>query len=576
MSLPLSNASSRVVSQRAGVRLLTVQAVLTTLLASYFLVSGNQYRLVASGAALLYATMAVAYRRGHAAAPAVAVITTAVLIGFFTEEPFITQQIGLGILIPGVLATVLLSPVLIVVTMGAQWAILLGRGGGQGVLIQPMNVVLGVMVTGGLAFARALTDAALRTANDQAQRAQAALAISTHQRHENEALQERLMQAQKLESLGQLAGGVAHDFNNLLTAILNFTILARDCLQNQPEVARQHLDQVSRAGDRAASLTRQLLAFARRQHLDKRDVNLAVVVQDAQPMLARLLGSHFHLVPLIESNLRPVRADPGQIERVLTNLVFNARDALPDGGQIEILVRNVDVVKGSETAQRGIRPGLYVSLTVADHGVGMAPDLCNKIFEPFFTTKTVDRGTGLGLSTCMGIVQQHDGFILVDSQLGHGTSIRVLLPGLTQPQPPGPEAPVGITAPAADTRRHVVLVEDEPMVRQVTAQILKDAGFDVRTAVDAEQALTQLADPDLPAPDLLLTDLMMPGLGGEVLAERARVHVPGLAVLFMTGYAASAPATTTSKGPTALIEKPFMPARLISRINELLLDRPRK
>lgn len=543
-----------------------MQAVLAGVMATVFLATGNAYQWVALAAATLYAGTAFWHQRAGEAAAAVAVLGTAVLIGFATREPFLSEQVGLGIFIPAILATVLLSPRLILITMGVQWAVLVARAGGGGVLTHPMNLILGAMIAGGLAFARSLTDAALRSAMEQARRAEASLAEIDQHRHDNEVLQQQLAQTQRLESLWRLAGGVAHDFNNLLTGILSYTALAQGSL-DKPAEALECLSEVTRAGNRAALLTKQLLAFARRQRLETRIVDVARLVEDASRMLGQLVGERIRMVRTIASDLPVVRADPGQLEQVLTNLVLNARDAMDGAGSILVDLTAVTIQAQSPESERGVRPDNYLRLTVADSGVGMAPELAAKIFEPFFTTKGPHQGTGLGLSTCLGIVLQHDGFMLVDSVPLKGTTMTVLLPAAER-------QPLIAAAPEVGSKQHkrsrILIVEDDPMVRQVTFRILTHAGFEVETATNADVGLARLMDPTLPAPDLLLSDLMMPGMGGEALADKARVLFPRLPVIFLSGFSSALGALTGGESMTRLIEKPFLPGLLISSIHQMI------
>jgi PAS domain S-box-containing protein len=372
----------------------------------------------------------------------------------------------------------------------------------------------------------------------------------TTQRRELEA---RLREAQKMESLGRLAGGVAHDFNNLLTAILGSAELLRHEL---PEGSRQRaeLDEIASSGERAARLTSQLLAFARRQPLALRVVDLGALVRGMEGLLRRLLRDGIELVFEAGPGPATVRAASEQLEQVVVNLVVNARDALEGAGRITI-----------ETA----RDGDTVQLAVSDTGAGMSEEVQRRAFEPFFTTKPPGQGTGLGLATCYGIVEQSGGTIAAESSPGRGTTVRIRLP-YAEPEPEAAEAP------AREARRAhsgtVLLVEDEPAVRRIATLALRRAGHRVLEATDAHEAL-RIAEAGAEEVDLLVTDVVMPGMGGRALAARLRERRPELPVLFVSGYTEDEALRREIEAlRAAFLPKPFTPEKLRAKVEELLDD----
>jgi two-component system, cell cycle sensor histidine kinase and response regulator CckA len=387
---------------------------------------------------------------------------------------------------------------------------------------------------------------------------------------ERKSLEEQLRQAQKMEAVGQLAGGVAHDFNNLLTAIIGFNgmLLA----QTEPTDQR-HYDalEVERAAHRAAALTRQLLAFSRKQVLQPRPLNLNGVVTDLSGMLRRVIAEHVELHLELDSELGPVLADAGQLEQVITNLSVNARDAMPDGGTLTIRTANVD---GKELPPDSDGPlhGSLVSLTVSDDGVGMDERTRARLFEPFFTTKELGRGTGLGLATVYGIVRQSGGRIRVETRLNEGSSFTVYLPRLEEPA--ADDAGAGAAPEAPGGHETVLLVEDEAAVRALTSRVLRGKGYRVHEADGAAHAMA-LLETLTQAPDLLITDIVMPGLGGPALAERLCSLMPGLRVLFITGYAEHAIAHhSTLRTHGMLLEKPFASDALAHMVRKVLAAPP--
>jgi PAS domain S-box-containing protein len=348
---------------------------------------------------------------------------------------------------------------------------------------------------------------------------------------ERKKLEEQYRQAQKMEVVGRLAGGVAHDFNNLLTVINGFSELAIDQLPPGDSL-RGLIEEVLRAGERAAGLTRQLLAFSRRQVLAPRVLDLNGVITEAQRMLRRVIGDDI----LLTADLRaqwPIHADAGQIEQVLMNLVVNARDAMPTGGTLALATADVELSETSVRAHPGLRGGRFVVLAVSDTGVGMTDDVKNRMFEPFFTTKQPGQGTGLGLATVYGIIQQSGGQIEVDTLPGHGTTFRLYLPRAEEADAEAGSR--GEAAPVPRGSETVLVVEDEPAVRAFTCRVLQAGGYDVLEAGGVAEAM-RVVGRHGGAIHLLVTDVVMAGLGGRGLAELLAAEYPDLSVLYLSGY----------------------------------------
>ena len=392
----------------------------------------------------------------------------------------------------------------------------------------------------------------------------------TAQRAAEEALrrsEEQLRQAQKMEAVGQLAGGIAHDFNNLLTAILSYCeLLLEEVRQGDP--IRSDVEQIRQAGQRAAGLTRQLLAFSRRQVLQPKVLSLNTVAESTEGMLRRLVGADIVLEIRGEPGLWYVFADPGQIEQVMMNLVVNARDAMPHGGRITIATRNRELRADSPDRPNGVRPGSYVALQVSDTGVGIEPANHARIFEPFFTTKEPGKGTGLGLSTVYGIAQQSGGHVSVESAPGKGATFTILLPRHLGGEP--------LATSKVDRRRlpggteTLLLVEDEAAVRSSARRLLERQGYTVLEARHGADAL-RIVEESGRQIDLVVTDLVMPEMGGKELAERLRAHRPALKVLFMSGYTEKVIAAGGVMPPhTGFVEKPFTVEQLMRRLREIL------
>jgi PAS domain S-box-containing protein len=374
------------------------------------------------------------------------------------------------------------------------------------------------------------------------------------------ALRTQLLHSQKLDALGRLAGGVAHDFNNLLTVILGYS---ESAIEEMPEAGRLRasLEEIRAAGHRAADLTRRLLAFSRRQPAQPSVLDLNEVVSAAQGMLRRLLGETIRLETKLAPSLRFVLADPGQIDQVLMNLAVNARDAMPRGGTLTIETANAELTE-TEVAPRGGKPGAYAVLTVRDTGLGMDAAVLDRLFEPFFTTKPPGHGTGLGLSTVYGIVNQAGGFITVESRPGAGSSFRLHFPKAEGT--PTPQVAGGRPKPIA-AKLTVLIVEDEDAIRRMIRQSLEQCGHRVLDAGDGQEALrVSRRHPD--RIDLLLTDSVMPQMNGETLAIELRRERPELKVLLMSGYTEDA----SNPGSLPCLAKPFTMEQLASRILEVM------
>lgn len=380
-------------------------------------------------------------------------------------------------------------------------------------------------------------------------------------------LEEQLLRAQKMDSMGRLAGGVAHDFNNLLTAISGYAALALDTLPADSPVAND-LREIEKASGRAATLTRRLLAFARRQPITLAVLDLNELVSDIGPLLHRLLGEQIRLEIIPAPTSQYVDADLGQLEQVVINLAVNARDAMPRGGTLRIATATVELDARYASGHIDVRAGSYCLLSVSDTGEGMSPEVQAHLFEPFFTTKPVGQGTGLGLSTCYGIVKQHSGTIWIYSELGRGTEAKVYLPQATKPAQPAPPPQPADMPRGAET---VLVVEDEDPVRRLVAQVLQTCGYTVLLAAHGAEAL-QVGRAHAPAAiHLLLTDVVMPGIDGPTLAEQIRAQFPAIKVLFMSGYHnhPALPLADQAAGE-GLLYKPFSPAVLAQRVRARL------
>lgn len=387
---------------------------------------------------------------------------------------------------------------------------------------------------------------------------------------ERRSLERQVQRAQKMEAVGRLAGGIAHDFNNLLVAILGYAdLLAKDLAPGDARLA--HVEQVRMAGERAASLTKQLLAFSRRQVIDRQPLSLTEVVRDMAPMLHRLIGENIRLDCRIDPTVAATKADRGQIEQVVMNLVVNARDAMPQGGTLTISTRNA-VVSGNHDGVKGPIPaGRYAVLSVEDTGVGMAPEVQAHLFEPFFTTKEEGKGTGLGLSTVYGIVVNSGGAVSVRSVPGRGSAFDVYLPATHAPV--AVSMPPATTPPAKPRGETVLLVEDDPSVRDLARQILTMAGYKVVATGDAAEALAALENEAKDA-RVLVADIVLPDASGVELAERVRAAAPNVGLLLTSGYTTHAIEVETLHGLKAgFLQKPFRMEALLKGVERALAGR---
>jgi PAS domain S-box-containing protein len=387
------------------------------------------------------------------------------------------------------------------------------------------------------------------------------------------ALEEQVRQSQKLEAVGRLAGGVAHDFNNLLTVVSGYSeLLAAN--KSLDQRAKEAVAEVQKASDRAIAVTRQLLAFSRKQMLQPRPLDLNAVITEITKLIRRLIGEDIALTTHLAAGLLPVTADPGQLEQVILNLAVNARDAMPQGGSLTIATRNVVVDATAAANQPGLKPGRYAVLTVADTGCGMDADTRARVFEPFFTTKEPGRGTGLGLATTYGIVMQSGGHIGVQSEPGRGTTFQVLWP---QADGPAAAAPAGDgDAAVRGGTETILLVEDEDSVRGLTARVLAGYGYRVLEARDGAEA-QHLAQKSGQYLHLMVTDVVMPGISGLELARRLAPVRPKMKVLFMSGYTDDAIVRKGVLAPdAAFLPKPFTPEVLARRVREALDQSPAK
>jgi signal transduction histidine kinase/ActR/RegA family two-component response regulator len=386
---------------------------------------------------------------------------------------------------------------------------------------------------------------------------------------ERRILERQLRMAQKMEAIGRLSGGIAHDFNNLLGVIIGYSgVLKKSLDPSHP--AHEHALEIEKAGRSAASLTRQLLAFSRQQVLTPSVINLNSMISEMQKMLPRLLGEDVAVSLSLDPELGNVQADPSQIEQVIMNLAVNARDAMPTGGKLEIRTANVELDQAYTRDHPGSKAGHYVLMAIADTGTGMDAETIAHIFEPFFTTKEIGKGTGLGLATVYGVVKQSNGYVWVDSAPGKGATFQVYLPRHWG------EESVATAKPTADSRekhegiKTVLLVEDAEPLRKLARSFLDTNGFRVLSAACAEEAL-EIAARHSGILDLLLTDVVMPGMNGRALAEQLAARQPGLKVLFMSGYTDSFIAGHgVLEAGTNLLHKPFTEEVLVGKVREVL------
>jgi two-component system, cell cycle sensor histidine kinase and response regulator CckA len=379
-------------------------------------------------------------------------------------------------------------------------------------------------------------------------------------------LEAQLLQAQKMEAVGMLAGGIAHDFNNLLTIITGYSQLL---LGSLPESDRNRtaVEQIIKAGERAAALTRQLLAFSRRQTLQSKVLDLNVLVGSLAVMLRRLIGEDIDLRLQLGKELGQVNADPSQIEQVIMNLAVNSRDAMPKGGTLTLETRNVDLDENYTATHTRVRPGAYVMLAVNDNGSGMDAATRSRLFEPFFTTKGQGRGTGLGLSIVFGIVRQSGGNVEVSSEPGVGTSVKIYLPRVEQPAVSEIESPVVVAERGSET---ILLVEDEEMVRKLIRETLEHEGYKILEAAGPDQARRMCRAYQGPI-HLMITDVVMPKESGRALARHLAASRPDMKVLYISGYTGQ---EVVSGGgefqESEFLQKPFTPAALAAKVRRIL------
>jgi len=390
---------------------------------------------------------------------------------------------------------------------------------------------------------------------------------------ERQQLEEQLRQAQKMEAVGRLAGGVAHDFNNLLMVIKGHTELLLGTL-HQGDPARRKIEQIEKSADRATSLTRQLLAFSRMQVLQPRSISLNAIVEEMGKLIPRLIGEDIELAIHTSPDLGTIRADASQMEQIIMNLAVNARDAMPKGGKLIIETSNTELDGAYKLAHPVVKPGRYVLLAVSDTGIGMDAETQAHIFEPFFTTKEQGKGTGLGLSTVYGVVKQSGGFIWVYSEPGRGATFKIYLPRVE-------EAVEDVGHPTTTTQlmrgtETILLAEDEQDVREVAREFLESAGYKVLLAANGQEAMERAAEFSGPI-DLLLSDMIMPGMNGKELVRRLGQNCPAFGVIYMSGYSEQAAVEATRTDPSAtVLTKPFSRSALLRTVREILQRNPKQ
>jgi len=390
---------------------------------------------------------------------------------------------------------------------------------------------------------------------------------------EKQVLEVQLLQAQKMEAIGKLAGGVAHDFNNLLTVIVGYSEMVLAGLP-KGDPTGPLIQEVRQAGERATSLTRQLLAFSRKTVLAPKVLDVNELVANLSNMLRRLIGEDVQLTTMLGPNLGRIKADPGLLEQAVINLAVNARDAMPEGGRLTLETRDAELDEYYLLGHPGAQPGRYVLLAVTDTGSGIDPGIQNQIFEPFFTTKAVGKGTGLGLAMVYGFVKQSGGYVTVDRRPGSGASFRLYLPRLGEGIPSGeqPRVPEVVHAPAS--RKIILLVEDEDAVRNLAQIVLERCGYEVLVAANGRQAL-RIAEQHPQPIDLLLSDVVMPELTGAQVAVALRPMHPETKVLFLSGYMDDAMIRHgVMESKAAFLQKPFSPPHLAAKVREVLEGAP--
>src|ERR1700722_11428516 len=408
------------------------------------------------------------------------------------------------------------------------------------------------------------TASAVRNAHGEVEK----LIIVNRDITERRQLEQQLLLSQRLEAVGKLSGGIAHDFNNILGVIIGYSEALQETI-GVDDPMREAVDEIEKAGQRAAALTQQLLAFSRKQVLEPKILDLNSIVADVEKMLRRLIGADVELEIIPDSALGTVKADRGQIEQVILNLAVNARDAMPRGGKLKIETMNADLDENDARRTRYVVPGHYVLLQVSDSGMGMSAEVQSHIFEPFYTTKEQGKGTGLGLATVYGVIKQSGGYIWVASEIGKGSRFQVYLPRaegvaieITRKEPILPAHGLGT----------ILVVEDEPSLRKLACKILKDADYEILEAEDGAKALEvtkQLHDNI----DLLLTDVVMPGMNGPELAEKLSIERPQMKILYMSGYTDGAVAAHGVLKPgLVILRKPFSQSQLLQNVGEMLAE----
>jgi len=383
-------------------------------------------------------------------------------------------------------------------------------------------------------------------------------------------LQEQLRQSQKMESIGQLAGGVAHDFNNILTVIHGYSELVINSLDPTDPI-RDDVKEIKTAAERASALTRQLLAFSRKQMLQPKVIDLNALVTNMVKMLRRMIGEGIQLNTLLANDLASLKADPGQIEQVILNLAVNAKDAMPNGGTLTVETANVELDQDYADLHLNAVPGPYVMLSVSDTGVGMTPEVRQRVLEPFFTTKEKGKGTGLGLSTVYGIVKQSGGNIWIYSEPGQGSTFKIYLPRVEEEADSMLQSSV-VANKSQQGSETILLVEDEKMVRSLALTILKRQGYNVLEAENGDKALRIVQEQNANSIHLMLTDVVMPGMSGQELSERLKPQCPGMKVIYMSGYTDEAIVEKYGLSAPGIhyLQKPFPPDTLVKRVRSVL------
>jgi nitrogen-specific signal transduction histidine kinase len=381
-------------------------------------------------------------------------------------------------------------------------------------------------------------------------------------------LETQFLQSQKMETVGQLAGGIAHDLNNLFTILSGYSQLSLlEISEDHP--LRGNLEEIRRTTDRAAQLTHQLLAISRRQVLDMKVLNLNQLLKGLERMLGRIIGEDIELITRLAGDLGRVKTDPGQIEQAILNLVVNARDAMPNGGKLIIETHNVELDETYTRSHFNVTPGRYIQLSVTETGCGMSPEVKEKIFDPFFTTKRKGRGTGLGLSMVYGIVKQSGGYIWVYSEINQGTTFKIYLPWVDEEADDLSRQEETGDFPQGDET--ILLVEDEDSLRNLTAKVLRDQGYMVFEAANGDEAMGLARELAHKKIHLVLTDLVMPQMGGKELVEQFKLLHPDTRILFISGYTDGIMIHQASLKPgTPFLQKPFSPMELARKVREVL------